>query len=141
MYWAAAADTAAAEPHAMGPNSTSLHGHQTKDLYDMEVPGHQIRNFSRWCAESVACFSTSRWLHTLRKTQRHGWNELVRRSAMPLAHREHTVVRSANGEPVAPVALYVGAVPFSHMRMPWCALDLIFRVAVWSPRVCAAMRY
>ena len=81
----------------------------------MEVPGHQKRDLSRTVhTVSGLPFDEQMAAHVGEDAARVRLYKLVRRSAMPPAYTEHSVMNSANGGAVAPVALYVDAVPKSR---------------------------
>ena len=78
----------------------------------MEVPGHQKRDVSRTVhTVNLTEFHEQTAAHVGEDAARMRLYKLVRRSAMPPAYTEHSVMNSANGGAVAPMALYVDAVP------------------------------
>jgi hypothetical protein len=126
MHWISECGVAKAKPYGMAPGKASgkYMRHVDKvvgyaacsgDLYEMQVPGHGKHDLSRTlhnvivlpCHEGLAQDMEAH-------AYRHRVREYLDSADLPRAYTEHPKVRDQPPGSVAPVALYIDAVPYSQ---------------------------
>jgi len=126
MHWANKAGIAEAAAYALPPESASGHCSRklkgamglakSHDLYELQVPGQHKQDAARgtclvWCLPAHEQLARDLEADAGLRTK---VMELHRDRAFPAAYWGHPVVARHEGKAVAPVALYLDAVPWSQ---------------------------
>ena len=116
-----------AKPYGLKPGSPSGHysrklktalgiTRNTTDLYHLEIPGHSKHDLQR-TRHVVPCLPMHEQVAADLEDDvgmRAQLAERVRSRDLPPIYWDHPIVRAAGASPVAPLALYIDAVPYSH---------------------------
>lgn len=137
--WQELAHIKEADRYALGPGSSSGHysrklrsalGYsKSKDLYELDVPGHSKHDLSR-TLHTISCLPAHEQFATDVANDvscRNKLAELIRDESLPPCYYEHKVVKDNPGELVLPIALYIDGVPFSQTDsvLGWWLVNLV----------------
>ena len=127
MWWASKAGITEAAPYALKPGSPSGHysrkvqsalgwSKASEQLYEVDGPSHGKHDLSRTLRTVPTLPAHELVAQELTEDAafRYALAERLAARDLPLAYYDHPVVREATPEPVAPLALYIDAVPYSQ---------------------------